>query len=66
MKILVQFEALRKGLSEVGEFCVARGASYHSCRLGSGLARGSWSIIEDIIEEEIVNRGISATVYDLP
>jgi hypothetical protein len=61
----IRYEALRKGLAGVGEFCISRGASYHSCRLGSGLARGSWPLIEQIIQEEIVNRGVSAIVYDL-
>ncbi len=62
----IRYEALREGLKKVADFCIENGASYHSCRLGSGLARGSWPVIEDIIEDEIVNRGISATVYDLP
>jgi len=61
----VRYEALRKGLRTVAEFCLAEKASAHMPRLGSGLARGDWSIIEDIIEEEIVQAGVSATVYDL-
>jgi hypothetical protein len=61
----IRYDALRQGLKTVGEFCLKEKASFVSPRLGSGLARGDWSLIEQIIQEEIVNRGVSATVYDL-
>jgi len=61
----VRYDALRIGLRTVADFCIQKSASMHAPRLGSGLARGSWPVIEDIIEEEIVQAGVSATVYDL-
>jgi hypothetical protein len=35
-------------------------------RIGSGQAGGSWWIIEELINDTLVNRGICVTVYDLP
>lgn len=35
----IRYEALREGLRTVAQFCLHNKASYHSCRLGSGLAR---------------------------
>lgn len=61
----IRYDALRQGLIEVAKFCISQGASFVSPRLGSGLAKGDWNVIERIIEEEIVTCGISATVYDL-
>lgn len=62
----IRYDALRIGLRTTAEFCLKIKASLHAPRLGAGLARGSWPIIEDIIEDEVVSRGIPATVYDLP
>lgn len=62
----IRYEALRQGLKTVADFCDLQGASYVSPKLGSGLARGSWNLIEQIIQQEIANRGISVTVYELP
>lgn len=62
----IRYEALREGLGKVRDFCKFVKASAHMPRIGSDRARGSWPIIEDIIEEELVQAGISVTVYDLP
>lgn len=61
----IRYDALRIGLRKVAVFCLNHRASFHAPRLGSGLAQGSWPIIADIIEDEIVNDGIDATIYDL-
>lgn len=62
----IRYEALRIGLRTTAEFCLEKGASMHAPRLGSKLARGDWSVIAKIIEEEVVGRGVSVTIYDLP
>lgn len=62
----IRYDALKKGLIAVGEFCLHENASFHAPKLGSGLAGGDWPIIADIIEEEIVGREIDATIYELP
>ncbi|EPJ40147.1 hypothetical protein STAFG_2811 [Streptomyces afghaniensis 772] len=33
-------------------------------RIGCGLAGGKWSRVEPLIEERLIRRGISVTVYD--
>jgi hypothetical protein len=35
----------------------------HAPTFGAGLAGGNWNKIEQIIKDEIVNRGIKVTIY---
>jgi len=63
----VRYEALEKGFERVREFCQNCGFTAHMPRIGSGLARGDWSRIEEIINRVLVDEGsIEVTVYDLP
>ena len=62
----VRYWAVEKCLEKVAEFCVAAGASVHAPRFGCGLAGGSWSEIEPIIERTLTTKGVPVTVYDLP
>jgi O-acetyl-ADP-ribose deacetylase (regulator of RNase III) len=61
----VRYEAVRKGLERVAAEGQKLGASVHMPRIGCGLAGGKWETISAIIEEELVNRGVAVTVYDL-
>lgn len=36
----------------------------HMPRIGCGLAGGDWNIVEQIIKDEFINKGIEAYVYD--
>lgn len=40
-------------------------ASIHMPRIGCGLAGGKWEVIEQIIKEELIDKEIAVTVYDL-
>lgn len=62
----IRYDALRQGLRTTAAFCITYHASLHAPRLGSGLARGDWAVIKDIIEEEVVRAGVSVTIYALP
>ncbi len=42
------------------------GATVHMPRLGSGQACGSWSIIEEMINEHLCRANLEVFVYDLP
>lgn len=64
-RIPVRYEALATGFRTVADFCLQRQASVHAPRLGAGLARGSWPRIADLLETEIVARGVPVSVYDL-
>ena len=35
-------------------------------RIGAGQAGGDWTIIREMIDEELARRGIDVTVYALP
>ncbi|THA79646.1 hypothetical protein E6R60_03350 [Streptomyces sp. A0642] len=48
----------------VGALGLKLGASVHMPRIGCGLAGGTWSRIEPLIEKRLTGRGIPVTVYD--
>ncbi|MGC3961057.1 MAG: macro domain-containing protein [Verrucomicrobiota bacterium] len=62
----VRYEAIRKGLRRVTEEAERLEASVHMPRIGCGLAGGNWEEVGKIVEDELVNRDVSVTVYDLP
>lgn len=61
----IRYEAVRAGLRRVAEFARAHGATIHMPRIGCGLAGGSWDEVASIIEEELIDKGLDVTVYDL-
>lgn len=65
-KTPIRYKALTEGLTAVGVACRNMGASVHMPRLGAGLAQGNWDTISQIIQETLVDRETSVTVYDLP
>lgn len=40
-------------------------ASVHMPRIGCGLAGGTWDKMEPIIQDELADKGVSVTIYDL-
>lgn len=62
----IRYAALRKGLAAVADAAADKGATVHMPRIGTGQGRGSWSVIEDIIQAVFGEKGVSVTVYDLP
>lgn len=60
------YEALGAALAEVSILAADQGASVHMPRIGCGLAGGDWAKVEAIVQAELVDRGVSVTVYDLP
>lgn len=62
----VRYDAIRAGLSKVAAFAIEVGATIHMPRIGAGLAGGDWNIIAEILTEEVIARGVSVNVYDLP
>jgi len=60
----IRYEALRTCLAKVGRIARIKGASVHCPKFGAGLAGGDWSIIEQIVQEELVDIGLSVTVYE--
>ncbi|MFD5785590.1 macro domain-containing protein [Streptomyces sp. NPDC127037] len=60
----VRYEAIDTGLATVADHALGLGASVHMPRIGCGLAGGTWSRIEPLIESRLTSRGLSVTVYD--
>lgn len=62
----VDYPALRRCLEYVGDVAVVDGESVHMPRIGCGLGGGSWEVVEELVLDHLVDRGLSVTVYDLP
>lgn len=62
----IRYTALREGLRSLAKAAEVRSASIHMPRIGTGQAGGSWDIISDIIQETLIDSGLSVIVYDLP
>ncbi|TRV78909.1 macro domain-containing protein [Streptomyces sp. 130] len=60
----VRYEAIDTGLAAVADRALELGASVHMPRIGCGLAGGTWSRIEPLIEGRLTARGLPVTVYD--
>ena len=61
----IRYEAVRQCLKKVAWFAMEQKASIHMPRIGCGLAGGKWELIEQIIKEELIDKEIAVTVYDL-
>ncbi|MEU3217321.1 macro domain-containing protein [Streptomyces sp. NPDC006971] len=60
----VRYEAIDTALGLVADRAIALGASVHMPRIGCGLAGGTWSRIEPLLENRLLSRGLAVTVYD--
>ncbi len=60
----VRYEAIESCLAKVAEHAAALPASVHMPRIGCGLAGGTWSKVEPLIERTLVQRGVAVYVYD--
>ena len=66
LKPRIRYAALRDCLSRLSEVAVRRQASVHMPKIGTGFAGGNWTVIEDLIVEALISRGIKVVVYELP
>jgi O-acetyl-ADP-ribose deacetylase (regulator of RNase III) len=62
----LNYDGLRSCLSKLVSPAKKMKASIHMPRIGSGLGGGSWDIVENIIIDELSNKGIQVYVYSLP
>lgn len=60
----IRYEALDTCLRQLADCALERRASVHMPRIGCGQAGGSWDIVSELIEETLLKRLISVTVYD--
>src|SRR5579864_22291 len=61
----LRYGALFSALEKVAELAAEKDATVHMPRIGTGEAGGSWNIIEGIILETLVSKGIKVMIYDL-
>jgi len=61
----IRYEAVRSCLKQLANQAIKLSASVHMPRIGCGLAGGDWIEIEKIISEELSQKNINVTVYDL-
>ena len=62
----IRYAPLERCLSAVMKFALDNKASIHLPRIGSGQSGGDWDIVEGIIRDTLVAKGLRVTVYDLP
>lgn len=62
----IRYGDLEICLRKLADEAIRQNASVHMPRIGSGQAGGSWWVIEELIDDILVKRGVSVTVYDLP
>jgi hypothetical protein len=53
-------------LDEVAQVALGENAPVHMPRIGTGAAGGDWRIIEQLVLDTLVDRGVELTVVDLP
>lgn len=61
----IRYSAISKCLEKIAVATLRNNASIHCPRFGSGLAGGSWDIIETLIKEHLCDQDIQVTVYDI-
>lgn len=57
----VRYEAIRKALKTVNQYCLENHCTVHAPKFGSDLAGGDWNVIEQIIKDEIT---VDVTIYN--
>lgn len=61
----ISYAALGHCLDKVAKVAGHNGATVHMPRIGTGLARGNWEVIESIINRTLTLRDVDVVVYDL-
>ena len=59
----IRYQPLQRCLESVAELALSKQATVHMPRIGMGHARGQWPVIEGILVESLVSRGVSVSVY---
>ncbi|UST61946.1 ImmA/IrrE family metallo-endopeptidase [Pseudomonas moraviensis] len=62
----LSYAAFATCLSQVRNKALEIGASVHMPRVGTGHGGANWDVIKELISEELVDKGVRTTVYQLP
>jgi hypothetical protein len=58
--------ALKTCLDKLAKVVLDQPGSVHMPRIGTGQARGDWSVIAELIDVALIKKNIEVTAYDLP
>ena len=61
----LSYSGLRFCLARIGMYAQKHGKMVHMPRIGCGIARGHWQDVETLIRQELCDKGVGVTVYDL-
>ena len=61
----VRYASLQDCLRKLRDLASQKKASVHMPPIGTGYGGGAWSLIRELIEQELVARGVNVTVYQL-
>ena len=62
----LRYAALAECLTELREHAKKIGATVHMPRVGTGHGGANWDVVRELITDELVDKGVTTTVYSLP
>ena len=62
----IRYPALETCLGILADHAATHNGTVHMPRIGCGIAGGKWDVVEELVENLLVQRGIQVLVYDLP
>lgn len=62
----IRYAPLEKCFETVAKFVHEHSATVHLPRIGAGQSGGTWDTVEEILQDALIEKGVRATVYDLP
>lgn len=61
----IRYSALKDCLEKLASVAIEKKASIHMPRIGVGNAGGRWNVVEEMINETLIDQGLSVNIYDL-
>jgi O-acetyl-ADP-ribose deacetylase (regulator of RNase III) len=62
----IRYGALEDCLRNLGQMAHRTAASVHMPKIGAGQAGGNWMVIREMVEENLCQKGLDVTIYELP
>jgi O-acetyl-ADP-ribose deacetylase (regulator of RNase III) len=62
----LRYSAVENAMAAVAAYAADKSATIHMPRIGTGASGGDWNVVEEIVEDKVVRKGLGVTVYDLP
>ena len=62
----IRYAPLERCFTSVAKFALDHNADIHMPRIGVGASGGTWNMVEEIVRDAVIARGVNVTVYDLP